>query len=84
MDKNEKIIVEKKVSKDKNENKNSSNKKFMNKLQMFFYGIGKEFERTAWTPISKLFSDFIVVVIVVTLLAILFTGIAIFMVKFIG
>ncbi|WP_412032270.1 preprotein translocase subunit SecE [Malacoplasma muris] len=57
-------------------------KKFK-KFKKFFYGVGKEFERTSWTTKSKLVSDFFVVVIIVLILAAIFTGIGLLMVTYV-
>lgn len=79
MENKEKIVQEKKPKKlDKNLNKKES------KFKSFFYGVGKEFERTSWTTKSKLVSDFFIVLIIVLILAAIFTAIAILMVKYIG
>lgn len=77
MSNNEKIVVEK-VKKEKKIKK----EKKPNKIKIEFYGVGKEFERTSWTPRTKLISDFFVVVIVVFILAAIFTGIALLMIQF--
>ncbi len=53
------------------------------KFKKFFYGVGKEFERTSWTTKSKLVSDFFVVVIIVLILAAIFTGIGLLMVTYV-
>lgn len=54
-----------------------------NKFKKFFYGVGKEFERTSWTTKSKLMSDFFVVIIIVLILAAIFTGIGLLMVTYV-
>lgn len=79
MENKEKIIQEKKPKKIKN---NLAKKD--SKFKSFFYGVGKEFERTSWTPKSKLVSDFFIVLVIVLILAAIFTAIAILMVKYIG
>lgn len=79
MEQKEKIIQEKKPKKIR---KNLEKKE--SKFKSFFYGVGKEFERTSWTTKGKLVSDFFVVLIIVLILAAIFTAIAILMVKYIG
>lgn len=79
MENKEKVIQEK-----NKKIKKSLNKKKESKFKSFFYGVGKEFERTSWTPKNKLVSDFFVVLIIVLILAAIFTAIAILMVKYIG
>ncbi len=87
----EEIIVTKKS---KREDLNSDDKqsdpfaseiqtKKFKKFKKFFYGVGKEFERTSWTTKSKLVSDFFVVVIIVLILAAIFTGIGLLMVTYV-
>lgn len=78
MENKEKIVLEKKPKKIKNNIEKKS------KFKSFFYGVGKEFERTSWTSKSKLVSDFFIVLVIVLILAAIFTAIAILMVKYIG
>lgn len=75
--KKERIVIEK-----KKKTKEAKDSDKPSKFKTFFYGIGKEFERTSWTTKRKVFSDFFVVVIIVVLLAAIFTGIALVMIKF--
>lgn len=79
MEQKEKIIQEKKPKKVKN-----NLEKKQSKFKSFFYGVGKEFERTSWTTKTKLVSDFFIVLLIVLILAAIFTAIAILMVKYIG
>lgn len=67
-------IVAKQIKKEKKESK----------FKKFFYGVGKEFERTTWTSKSKLVSDFFVVLTIVVILAVIFTLIGVLMVTYVG
>lgn len=68
------IAVAKQIKKEKKESK----------FKKFFYGVGKEFERTTWTSKSKLVSDFFVVLAIVVILAVIFTLIGVLMVTYVG
>lgn len=72
--------VNEKINDENEEKKNVDQKKEKIKKHTFkryFYGVGKEFERVSWTPKKTLFSNFIVVVVVVTFFALIFTGVTI-------
>lgn len=55
--------------------KKSKEKKYT--FRRYFYGVGKEFERVTWTPKKTLFTNFVVVLVVITFFAIIFTGVTI-------
>lgn len=44
-------------------------------FRKYFYGVGKEFERISWTSRKNLVSSFIVVIVVITFFALVFTGV---------
>jgi preprotein translocase SecE subunit len=45
------------------------------KIKCWFFGVGKEFKRIAWTNRQVTFKDFLTIVIIVGILAALFFGI---------
>lgn len=44
-------------------------------FRKYFYGVGKEFERIAWTSKKNLLTSFVVVIVVVAFFALVFTGV---------
>lgn len=75
--KKEKVVFENKKGKEKKEKK-EKNKTF----QKFFFGVGKEFKRISWLPKKNLFSNLLVVLVLVIIFAAIFTGISIAMINF--
>lgn len=73
--KKETIITSEETSKKEKEFKKEKSKKHT--FKRYFYGVGKEFERISWTSKKTLFSNFLVVIVVVAFFALIFTGITI-------
>lgn len=67
--KKEELLVSKKQKKEKQSAKSQ--------FKRFFYGVGKEFERTSWTKKQELTYSFFITLIVLFVLALIFTAIAI-------
>lgn len=77
----EEIVVEKKKHKKEKSNKKdkkspkeeTKNKEKKHLFKKFFYGVGKEFERVTWTSKKDLALNFLVILVVITFFAIIFT-----------
>jgi preprotein translocase SecE subunit len=44
------------------------------KVKKWFFGVGKEFSRVRWIDRQKLIKDFVIILIIVAILALLFLG----------
>lgn len=77
LEKNIETPIENIETKDMNKKEKKVKKEKVKKytFKRYFYGVGKEFERITWTPKKTLFSSFLVVVVVVTFFALIFTGV---------
>ncbi len=57
------------------ENKKIKDKKPKeNKIKRWFYGLGKEFSRTTWPSVGKIFQHLIIVILITVILALIFLG----------
>lgn len=50
-------------------------------FRRFFFGIGKEFKRISWISKKEIFNNFFIVVFLIVIFALIFTGISILMVN---
>lgn len=71
----EEIVLEKKKHKKdkKSPKEKTKNKEKKHLFKKFFYGVGKEFERVTWTSKKDLALNFLVILVVITFFAIIFT-----------
>jgi preprotein translocase SecE subunit len=58
-------------------------RQFSFKLKKWFFGVGKEFSRIRWIDRNRLLKDFIIIIIIVAILALIFLGIDMAVLKWI-
>lgn len=50
-------------------------------FRRFFFGVGKEFKRISWISKKEMFNNFLIVVFLIVIFALIFTGISILMIN---
>lgn len=74
----ETVVKDKEKDQEREKKLKKAEKKYKPKkyiLRKYFYGVGKEFERVTWTSKKSLFTNFVVIVIVVLFFSLVFFGV---------
>ncbi|MEF9984938.1 MAG: preprotein translocase subunit SecE [Malacoplasma sp.] len=56
-------------------------KNYGESFRRFFFGVGKEFKRISWISKKEMFNNFFIVVFLIVIFALIFTGISILMIN---
>lgn len=58
-----------------------SKRNYGESFRRFFFGVGKEFKRISWISKKEMFNNFLIVVFLIVIFALIFTGISILMIN---